>query len=298
MYSRIDILGAPFAFGVPHSGPDFGPAAFRETDAYTRLTDTLGSSFTDCDVHLDEVRNSAAADVSTACFAVAETVAESRNGDALPIVIGGDHSVSLGSLHGASRSGSLGVLWIDAHADFNTFETSPSGDIHGMPLAGAVGDIDGHPAWEVSNLSESNISILGVRSVDYPEERQRIAESPLSTFDASAIEQRGFATVLENAIDCATDGVDALHVSIDIDAFDPSVAPGVSTPVRGGLSAREGFALVETLGSHPAVREKLVSLDFVELNPLQDTENQTAEFAAELVERFLHGPPVPNRESE
>jgi arginase len=197
-----------------------------------------------------------------------------------PVILGGDHSISLGSVAGVTQRRSVGVIWLDAHGDFNTGDTSPSGNIHGMVLAaiGGLGDerlvaLGGHhPKVELGN-----IVLVGVRELD-PGERDLLRKAGVLTFTMHEIDRQGLAAVVDQAIERAGAGVDGIHLSLDLDVVDPMQAPGVGTPVLGGLSYRETHLAMELL----AESSKLSSMDVVEVNPVLDNHNETARLAMQL----------------
>jgi arginase len=205
---------------------------------------------------------------------------------AMPIILGGDHSMAMGSLAGLKEAyqGNLGLLWVDAHGDFNTQDTTPSGNIHGMPLAVITGrgapelvDIGPFPA-----VREENTVLFGIRDLD-PEESRLIRESKVTMFSIRDIMERGFYTCLQEALQVVTYGVDQFHLSFDMDSIDPIFAPGTGTPVMGGLNDREVLYLMERVHE----TGQLVSMDLVEVNPALDVGNKTARLASELILRAL-----------
>jgi arginase len=207
--------------------------------------------------------------------------------DAVPIVLGGDHAISMGSVAGVLRraaGGRVGVLWIDAHADLNTPATSPSGNVHGMPLAHLLGHGDarllgairGERAHAGAALRTSDVAFLGLRSVD-PEERAFVHAHGLAAWTMSDLDRHGVAAAAEAAL-ASLAHVDHLHVSFDADVLDPAVAPGVGTPVPGGLGYREAHLLMELL----AASERVASVDLVEVNPILDQRNRSAQVLVEL----------------
>ena len=201
----------------------------------------------------------------------------------LPLVLGGDHSIAVGSLGGlaAAYGGPGGVIWFDAHTDMNTPETSPSGNVHGMPLAIALGLSDDarfrSDAWPVPMLTDARTVLIGVRSVDEGEKR-RLREVGVHVYTMYDVDRRGIDTIVEEAIGLASGGA-FLHVSLDMDVVDPEQAPGVGTPVRGGITYREAHLGMEILAKHGVVS----SLEVVEVNPVLDERNATASLAVELV---------------
>jgi len=200
---------------------------------------------------------------------------------AFPLALGGDHSIAIGSVGGSATAGSTGVVWFDAHADFNTPATTPSGNVHGMPLAALLGDgyFGGREWARAPNVSEENIAIVGLRSVD-DRERVRLNESDVTGYTMGEIDERGFAAVCEEAFEVATDGTDGVHVSFDMDLVDPEEAPGVGTPVRGGITYREAHTAMDHVDER---LDDIRSMDVVEVNPILDSHNRTAELAVDLL---------------
>jgi arginase len=224
-------------------------------------------------------------EIKATCERIAGLVARAADEDCVPLVLGGDHSVALGTLGGMARArGRGGVLWFDAHGDLNRPETSPSGNVHGMPLAAALG-LAG-PAFESDEyplpaVEPRRVALFGVRSLD-PGERALLAELDAKIFTMSDLDRIGVEPALREALEhVAGDGF--VHLSLDLDVLDPEVAPGVGTPVRGGLSYREAHLAMELI----AESELLDSLEVVEVNPILDRENQTAKLAVELVASAL-----------
>jgi len=221
--------------------------------------------------------------IKATCERIAELVARASGEGSLPLVLGGDHSVALGTLGGMARArGPGGVLWLDAHGDLNRPETSPSGNVHGMPLAAALGL--GGPAFasEVYALpAVERVALVGVRSLD-PGERELLAELDACVFTISDLDRIGVEPALREALEHVRGG-GFVHVSLDMDVVDPDVAPGVGTPVRGGLSYREAHLALELV----AESGLLDSLEVVEVNPILDRENETAQLAVELVASAL-----------
>lgn len=230
--------------------------------------------------HLDQV-----AEVSTR---LADEVADARAAGELPVVIGGDHSLAIGTVAGATRDATLGAIWFDAHGDYNTPETSPSGNVHGMPLAaslgqGAFAEMD----WARANgLREENVVWVGLRSLD-DAESEAILDSNATAYTMADIDERGINDVVEEALDVATRGVDGIHVSLDMDWLDPQIAPGVGTPVRGGATYREAHSAMETVAERDQAGEILHSFEVVEVNPILDSHNETAELAVQFTASAL-----------
>jgi arginase len=223
--------------------------------------------------------------IKATCERIAELVAGAVGDGHFPLVLGGDHSVALGTLGGLARaSGPGGVLWLDAHGDLNRPETSPSGNVHGMPLAAALGlagaafESDVYP---LPAVEPSRVALVGVRSLD-PGERELLAELDARVFTMSDVDRVGVQAAMGEALEhVAGDGF--VHLSLDMDVLDPEVAPGVGTPVRGGLSYREAHLAMELTAEAGIVG----SLEVVEVNPILDRENETAKLAVELVASAL-----------
>jgi len=224
-------------------------------------------------------------EILTACERVADRVAAAIEKGRLPLVLGGDHSVALGTLGGLVRGSEPGgVLWVDAHGDLNRPETSPSGNVHGMVLAAAMGL--GGPAFEGSAVSfpsvdPSRVALVGVRSLD-DGERGLLRDLNATVFTMSDVDRLGIEHAITESL-AKVDGPGFVHVSLDMDALDPDVAPGVGTPVRGGLSYREAHLSMELV----AESGLMTSLEVVEVNPILDRENETAKLAVELVASAL-----------
>jgi arginase len=224
-------------------------------------------------------------EIKETCERIAAKIVEESDAGAMPLVLGGDHSVALGTLGGlAAAHGAGGVLWIDAHADINTPDTSPSGNVHGMPLAAALGlagaEFDS-PSWPLPAVDPKRVALLGLRQTDEGE-RKLLRDAGVQAFTMSEIDRIGVERAVREALDRVSGG-GFVHVSLDMDALDPEVAPGVGTPVRGGLTYREAHLLLELV----AESELAGSLEVVEVNPILDRENITALTAVELVASAL-----------
>ncbi|QIB74547.1 arginase [Halogeometricum borinquense] len=289
MNQHTRIIGVPTDYGANRRGVDMGPSALR----YAGLVDELSSAgvstedagdlavphhaIHDADAggenakHINEVE-----EVTTA---LADAVADALSDEVTPLVLGGDHSIAIGSMVGSARDADIGVVWFDAHGDFNTPETSPSGNVHGMPLAAAlgIGDFEGVEWANAPRLKEENVAIVGLRDVD-ENETTAIHNSDVTAYTMSDIDERGITEVTQDALDVATSGTDGVHVSLDLDWLDPREAPGVGTPVRGGVTYREAHAAMELVAESGAMR----SLELVEVNPILDEHNETAAVATEL----------------
>ena len=291
----VRTIGVPMDLGADRRGVDMGPSALRYAGLAATL-DSIGRSYADAgDLSVShaeerdpEARNPRAKyldEIESVCGRLADEVADAVADDDLPLVLGGDHSIAIGSLTGSAREASLGTIWFDAHSDVNTPETTPSGNVHGMPLAAALGwgSFADMPWANAPTLREENVVLVGLRSVDDPE-RERIRESDVTAFTMSEIDERGVVDVTEDALDIATHGVEGVHVSLDLDWLDPRHAPGVGTPVRGGVTYREAHSAMETVAERGS---KLRSLEVVEANPILDSHNETAELGVELVASAL-----------
>jgi arginase len=284
---RIALIGVPIEVGTSEPGALMGPAALRTAGLVRALSD-LGHAVTDHgDVVPDEPAESRGLAAVTAWSrALSRAVLAALEAGALPLAVGGDHSLSLGSIDGvmrhcASQGRPLFVLWLDAHADFNTPETSPSGNVHGMPLAALCGE-PGFPRLFAEPapppLAPSHVHLFGLRSIDAGE-RALVTARRVGVTDMRTIDEFGVVAPLRRVLD----GVSALgahlHVSLDIDFLDPSIAPGVGTTVPGGATFREAHLIMEMLHDSGLVR----SLDVVELNPFLDERGRSARVLVELV---------------
>jgi arginase len=218
------------------------------------------------------------------CGRVAQQVEEARSDGLVPLVLGGDHSIAIGTLSGLAASGVGGALWLDAHGDLNTPETSPSGNVHGMPLAavlGICGDTFARDGLRVPAVDPKRVALVGVRSLD-PGEQALVRELGIAVYTISDLDRRGVEPVMEEALERIA-GASFVHVSVDLDVVDPEVAPGVGNPVRGGLSYREAHLALELV----AEAGVLDSIELVEVNPIRDHENTTAGLAVELAASAL-----------
>jgi arginase len=291
----VDIIGVPLDLGGGRRGVDMGPSAFRIAGLDERIT-ALGCSVVDrgdlqtpipeTQERRDE-RKKYIHDIATVCKKLYETSVVSLEGGALPLVLGGDHSLAAGSVAAAAqwarvrRNLPIGLLWIDAHGDMNTPATSPSGNVHGMPLAALLGPEPSELAqiggWSPKVLPAHTV-LLGVRNLD-DREKAAVRESGVHVFTMKDIDRQGIASIAELAVGLAGGGTAGIHVSFDLDACDPMIAPGVGTPVRGGLNYREAHMLMEIVADSGL----LTSLDMVEVNPILDIQNTTAQLGVELV---------------
>jgi arginase len=296
----IQILGIPMDLGQQRRGVDMGPSALRYAGLFDRLTREghLVEDLGNLDVPVRDERSVRAhrwveadggglrhlPEVVAACQAIYQEAQKAATSDVLPLFLGGDHAVAIGTVAGMTCGGPLGLLWVDAHGDFNTPETSPSGNIHGMPVAALIGRgqaelVDlGHPG---PKLRPHDVVMIGIRDLD-PEERTALANSGITVYTMRDVDELGMATVARRAL-ARLGHMPRIHLSLDMDAIEPSAAPGVGTPVPGGLTFREAHLLMEIVGeSH-----KLAALDVVEINPILDEGNRTAELAVELITSAL-----------
>jgi len=294
----VQLIGAPTDFGANRRGVDMGPSALRYA-GLQRVIEAAGRPCLDAGnvevpvvEQLDDDRDGEPVRFLAETRAVTErlsaAVAEALAADRLPLVLGGDHSIAIGSMAGSARDADIGVLWFDAHGDFNTPETTPSGHVHGMVLAAALG-LGGFAdeSWaHVDGLEARNLVWVGLRDLDEGE-RAAVSASDATAFTMADIDERGITDVVEAALDVATDGVDGVHVSLDLDWLDPHEAPGVGTPVRGGVTYREAHAALERVADRDAATGLLRSMDLVEVNPILDDRNETAALAAELAASAL-----------
>jgi arginase len=290
---KVAVIGGALDLGAGRRGVDMGPSAIRYAGLDDRVA-RLGLELTDrgnVQVAIPEATASGdpqarfLTEIKSACERIAANVAEATGEGYVPIVLGGDHSIALGTLGGlASRFGPGGVLWFDAHGDLNTPETSPSGNVHGMPLAAALGlakNAFASDAWPLPALDPERVALIGIRSLDEGE-RELVRRLGVAVYTMTDLDRRGVEPVVREALE-RTAGAAFVHVSLDMDVVDPEAAPGVGTPVRGGLSYREAHLAMELV----AESELLGSMDVVEVNPILDRENATAELAVELVASAL-----------
>jgi arginase len=286
----ITLIGMPMDLGQGRRGVDMGPSAIRYASAQS-LLESLGydvEDLGDLSIPTPESRHQGDPklkylnEVRQACENLADAVFDVMKRKRFPVVLGGDHSIAIGTVAGAARHfEKMGVIWYDAHGDLNTGETSPSGNIHGMPLAVSLGI--GHPdlvniGGFAPKVSPENVVIIGARSLD-PGERELIKELGIKVFTMHEIDRIGMAGVMEEAIHIVSNGTDGVHLSLDLDGLDPKDAPGVGTPVQGGLTYRESHLAMEML----AEADILTSAEFVEVNPILDQGNQTAKVAVALM---------------
>jgi arginase len=290
---QVAIIGAALDLGAGRRGVDMGPSAIRYAGLHERLTGIgyecvdWGDVQTFVQEATEETDETARylPEIKAACGEVARLVGRALDEEALPLVLGGDHSVALGTLGGLAHArGAGGVLWIDAHGDLNTPETSPSGNVHGMPLAAVVGLTNGRFAsdvWTLPAVDPRRVALVGLRELDR-QERERIRELGIRAYTMSDVDRIGIERAVRESLDHVA-GPNFVHVSLDMDALDPEFAPGVGTPVRGGLTYREAHLALELVAESGVAG----SLEVVEVNPILDRENETASLAVELVASAL-----------
>jgi arginase len=299
---RICVLGVPLDLGASRRGVDMGPSAMRVAGLEARL-ESLGHQVSDSGnirVEIAETQNVGNANarflqqIAETCTRTAEAVVTALENGMTPFVLGGDHSLAAGTISGVAEfyrrhQQKIGVIWIDAHSDINTPTTSPSGNVHGMPMAALLGlDSGTESGTALAPLSQifgyspkiapGNTVILGVRDIDAAERENIHRAGVTAVYTMRDIDERGMRTVMEEAVRIASEGTAGYHVSLDMDWIDPEDAPGVGTPVRGGATYREAHLAMEILADHG----HLLSFEIVEVNPVIDDRNRTADLAVEL----------------
>ncbi|MBI4601231.1 MAG: arginase [Planctomycetes bacterium] len=287
----IDLVGVPIDYGANLRGVGMGPTAFRLAGLAENLRAEGIAVRDQGDVPLPPPRKRPPGDdclpeIRAVCADLARRVERALVAGRMPLVVGGDHSIAIGTVAGASRhfrarGGRMGLLWVDAHGDMNNPRTSPSGNIHGMPLAVTLGD--GIPVLVrlggfAPKVDPSRTALVGIRNLD-EEERGNIARFGINVYTMKDIDRRGIASVMDEAVHVASNGADGVHVSFDMDVVDPQTAPGVGTAVPGGLSYREAHLVMELV--HDA--GVMTSLEVVETNPFLDVRSQTAKLGVELI---------------
>ncbi len=291
----VHVLGVPMDLGSGRRGVDMGPSAIRIAGLEERLRE-LGHQVVDEgdlgiknmeELKVGDVHARYLAEIARAAKLAAGKVERMMTKGHFPLVLGGDHSISVGTVSGIAaycraRRKKLGLLWIDAHGDINTPDTSPSGNIHGMPVASLLGE--GPDALtgiggEQPKVNARNVALVGIRSLDEGE-KVRLKRHGVQVHTMSDIDRSGIHRIMKKALARVTDGTDYVHVSFDLDAVDPTVAPGVGTPVKGGLDYREAHLIMELLHDSGV----MTSLEMVEVNPILDDRNASGLFAVELVQ--------------
>jgi arginase len=293
--NTVHIIGVPMDLGSGRRGVDMGPSAIRIAGLQDKLT-ALGQKVVDegdLDIHNMEelrVRDLHAryiAEIARANRVLATQVERVVRRGHFPLVLGGDHSIAVGTVSGIAswgrtRGKRMGILWVDAHSDINTPGTSPSGNVHGMPLAAVLGlgpSVLTGIGGRFRKVAPENVALVGIRSVD-DGERTHLRRLGVHVYTMADIDRHGIHVVMEKALANVTHDTDLVHVSLDLDSVDPSLAPGVGTPVKGGLDYREAHLVMESL----AAAGVMTSLELVEVNPILDDRNRSAEFAVELIE--------------
>jgi arginase len=291
---KVSIIGVPMDLGADRRGVDMGPSALRYAGLNQKLQE-LGyevRDFGDLDViiqethHFGDPKAKYLKEIADACNHLANLVLETSQEGSLPLVLGGDHSIAVGTVSGIAESfrrqqKKIGLLWFDAHADFNTPEISPSGNVHGMPMASIMGygPIQLTQIFGFSPKIQPEHAVqIGIREVD-PDERQLVKKSGIRVFTMKDIDRRGIGAIMDEALSIVTNGTAGFSVTLDADFLDPYESPGVATPVRGGADYREAHLAMEMV----ADTSKMVSFEITEINPILDVHNQTAQFGMELI---------------
>ncbi len=292
---KIHIIGVPMDLGQGRRGVDMGPSAIRYAGIGEKLKGLGYKVVDDGDLtiktqeeqHVKDQHAKYLPEIARACNVLSRKVEKISHRGNFPLVLGGDHSIAIGTIAGIASNAQkhkkkVGVFWIDAHGDFNTPQSSPSGNIHGMPLAVCVG-LGPKPLTSVggafTKVDPQNVAMIGLRDLDRVE-RENIKKYGVRIYTMEDIDKFGVHKVMKKAFQDVAKKVDYLHISFDLDSVDPIYAPGVGTPVKGGLDYREAHLIMEML----AESKKMTSLELVEVNPILDDRNKSAEFAVELVQ--------------
>jgi arginase len=295
---NVSIIGVPLDLGSDYQGANLGPAAMRIAGIQEKIEELGHTVYDRGDLHIPPRKNLPVGEarakflrtIESVATALCEQVFVSLQENIFPVVIGGDHAMAVGTVAGVSKffkskNKKIGLIWIDAHADINTPETSPSGNIHGMPLAVLLGM--GLPeltriGGEEAKVLPEHVHLIGIRSVD-KEEKTMLKKMGVNFYTMTDIDKRGIQEIISKAAAHLVKSVDGIHISLDLDGLDPDIAPGVATPVKGGLDYREAHLIMETI----AETGKLASMEIAEHNPILDIRNRTAETAVELVQSAL-----------
>jgi arginase len=290
--TQVDIIGVPLDLGADRRGVDMGPFAIRYSGLSEKLK-ALGHTVEDIGNIETPIAGAIKVEYSNAkylskvrevCLRLSRKVSSSMKLNRMPLVLGGDHSIAIGTLAGIrlGTKSEFGVIWLDAHGDFNTPDISPSGNIHGMSLAFSAGQGSKWfptPPWPKRSVDPKKITIVGARQLD-PAEQKNLKKMGVHVFSMADIDRSGMKSIMTEAIRLSSnDGQNNIHISLDMDLLDPSEAPGVGTPVRGGATYREAHLAMEMIYESGLMR----SLEVVEVNPILDRENATAELAVELI---------------
>jgi len=294
MSPKISIIGVPMDLGADRRGVDMGPSALRYADLNEHLSE-LGyevQDLGDLDViipetsHYGDPQAKYLKEIAAACTHLANMTLAAYEKGSTPLVLGGDHSIAVGTVSGMAeafrrQNKKLGLMWFDAHADMNTPEISPSGNVHGMPMASILG----YGPKELTHIFDfspkvppERVVMIGIREVD-KEERELVKRSGVRVFTMKEINRRGIGAVMDEALAIVTKGTDGFSVTLDADFLDPYDSPGVATPVRGGASYREAHLAMEMV----ADTKKIASFEITEINPILDVQNKTAHFGMELI---------------
>jgi arginase len=292
---RIKIIGVPLDLGASRRGVDMGPSAVRVAGLEAKL-ESLGHEVVDGGnvgvaiaetKHIGEQNARYLDEITETCTNAAEMVVRTLEEGMTPVVLGGDHSLAAGTVSGVAefyrrQKQKIGLIWMDAHSDINTPETSPSGNVHGMPLAALLGlgpDSLAKILGFSPKIAPENTVLIGVRDIDATEKENIRRAGVSEVYTMRDIDERGMRTVMEEALRAAGRGTAGYHVSLDMDWIDPEDAPGVGTPVRGGATYREAHLAMEILADHG----RMLSFEIVEVNPVIDEHNRTADLAVELI---------------
>lgn len=294
MKKHIHIIGVPMDLGAGRRGVDIGPSALRVAGLGAKVAELgypvtdEGNIFVELVERLDSENSKARYldEIAGASVRLANKTRAALDGGGMPLVLGGDHSIAIGSasgvaMHHHDRGERIGVVWFDAHADMNTPDSTISGNIHGMPLACLMGrgpkelvEIGGF----APKIDPRNVALIGIRDID-PGERALIRELGVRAFSAREMDERGMNSIMDEALEIASNGTAGYHVTLDVDFIDPRFAPGVGTPVPGGATYRESHLAMERVADHGG----MLSLEYAELNPIFDVRNQSAEVGVELL---------------
>jgi arginase len=287
---QIDVIGVPIDLGSGRRGVDMGPSAIRYTHLHHMLEELGYTVHDEGNINVPIAEMCSISDpklkyidcILPMSRRISGAVSTSLQGGRFPLVLGGDHSLSIGSVRGAARQKKIGILWVDAHADFNTHLTTPSGNIHGMPLAALCGMGDPRlvQLWDETTpvVDPRRVAVIGARDLD-PGEKANLREAGVMLQSMEQIDRHGLVSVMEKSLDRITREVDGIYLSFDMDSLDPRHAPGVGTPVHAGLTQREAHLICEMV----AETGKLIGMDMVEVNPILDVQNQTALLAMDLI---------------
>lgn len=290
---NIDVIGVPVDLGSDRRGVDMGPSAIRYS-GLMKAIENLGISYRDLgniEVPVPESKETGSLsgkpkyvrEITQINSDLFKMVGKSLKEGSMPLVIGGDHCIATGTLLGVqSYYKNIGVIWLDAHGDFNTEHTTLTGNLHGMSLAAATGtgmlDMAGFKPREVEYINPEKVVVIGARSLD-PEEAKLLKKRHVTVFTMEDVDMYGLRAVMQKALDIVEAGTEGFHLSFDLDVVTPSDAPGVGTPVKGGLTYREAHLAAEIISA----RTKLLSMELVELNPILDNANVTGELAVSLI---------------